>query len=72
MWNGLKIDKNLRIRQKREQLVSILDMPYQHLKSQTHAIAIRSRTSAEFSRYASTRLVGLREIDKEATKINKK
>ena len=33
-------------------------------------MAIRARTSAEFSRYASTRLVGLREIDREATKVD--
>ena len=47
-------------------------MPIQHVKKQIHMMAARARTVAERQRYSSTTMVGLREIDREASKINHK
>ena len=47
-------------------------MPFHHLKKQLHMMATRARTSAEWSRAPSTRMAGLKEIDREASKIDEK
>ena len=43
MWSGLKIDKSLCIWQRKEQPISILDVPFQHLKFLTHGLAADPR-----------------------------
>ena len=47
-------------------------MPFQHLKKQLHMMATRARTNAEWHRASSIKMAGLREIDREASKIDRK
>ena len=72
VWNGLAIDKDFTVWQKGEEPISILKFPYQSLKKQLHMQAVRARTIAEWGRDTSTRMVGLREIDRQASLINPK
>ena len=71
LWCGMVIDKNLNVWQKQEEPVSILDTPYQNLKTQLHMQASRARTSAEWNRDSSTRMAGLREIDRQASLVDR-
>ena len=48
VWNGLAIDRKLRLWQKNEPPVSILTMPYQNLQSHVHMMATRARCKAEW------------------------
>ena len=52
-----------------EEPVNILSMPYQNLKAQLHMQATRARTNAEWNRDSSTRMAGLREIDRQASLV---
>ena len=70
LWCGLVIDKDLNVWQKLEEPVNILQTPYQHLKAQLHMQATRARTSAEWNRDSSTRMAGLREIDRQASLVD--
>ena len=72
VWSGLVIDKDLKLWQRNEEPVCILKMPIQHVKQQVHMMAARARTVAERQRNSSTTMVGLREIDREASKISHK
>ena len=72
IWNGLVIDKNFTIWQRGEEPVSVLSMPYQNLKSQLHMQASRARALAEWGITTSTRMAGLREIDRQASQIDPK
>ena len=69
VWCGLVIDKDLNVWQKQEEPVNILSMPYQNLKAQLHMQAARARTNAEWNRDSTTRMVGLREIDRQASLV---
>ena len=72
VWNGLAIDNNFKIWQMDEEPIDVLGTPYQSLKVQLHMMATRARNKAEYSRRAMTgRTVGFREIDREASQIDK-
>ena len=64
------IDKNLNVWQKQGEPVNILETPYQNLKALLHMQASRARTNAEWNRDSSTRMVGLREIDRQASLVD--
>ena len=70
VWNGLAIDKDFQIWQTGEEPISILKIPYQSLKGQLHKMAARARTRAEWSRSTSTSMVGLSEIDRQASQVH--
>ncbi len=53
--NGMQIDNQLRIWQRQEQPISILETPYQNLKTLILKAAGRARNRAEWHRGASTR-----------------
>ena len=42
VWNGLVIDRDFKIWQTKEEVISILGMPYQDLKKQVHMAATRA------------------------------
>ena len=68
-WNGMKIDKELRIWQKQEELIDIVQVPYQNLKNLASMAAARARNKAEWYRDSSERTMAL-DIDREASQIS--
>ena len=72
VWNGLKVDSDFNVWQKGEEPVNILKCPYQNLKKLLHMQATRARTLAEWRRDTSTRMTGLREIDRKASLVSPK
>ena len=65
VWSGIAIDRELKLWQRNEEPICLLIMPFQNLKKQLHMMATRARTNAEWHRASSTRMAGLREIDRE-------
>ena len=69
-WHGMKLDANLRIWQKNEDPISILDVPYQNLKPLILKAAGRSRNKTEWHRRASSkRGIAPLEIDNDLSRI---
>ena len=66
------MDRDFNVWQKGEEPVSILKCPYQSPRKQLHMQAVRARTLAEWRRDTSTRMAGLREIDRKASQVNSK
>ena len=55
-----------------EEPIDVLRIPYQSRKGQLHMMATRARNKAEWCRSTTTRMTtGLREIDREASQIDK-
>jgi len=71
LWHGLVIDDQLVLRQKAEQPIDILKVPYQNLNMLTlHAAAV-ARGRAEWGRNTSSTIVKeCREIDRDATLVD--
>ena len=69
-WNGMKLDKRLRIWQAQEEPIDIMQVPYQSLKDLVSKAAARARSNAEWSRDTTERTMA-REIDREASQISK-
>ena len=72
VWNGLVIDSDLKIWQKKEEPNNLIDMPYQSLQSQLIMMAARAWTLADWERkhHENTTARGMREIDKGASRIS--
>lgn len=70
--NGLVIDNDLKIWQRNEEPIDLLNTPYQSLRPQLLMMAARARTLGEWERkhHLNTFTRGLREIDKEASQLN--
>ena len=72
VWHGLAIDQDLRIRQKNEPAIDILNMPYQSLKKLVLQAAARARTRAEWKRNTgSTTSNEILEIDRDLSQVSK-
>ena len=68
LWNGMQIDAEIRIWQRNEQPISILEPPYQHFKTLILKASGRARNRAEWHRGArSNRGRALLEIDNDIT-----
>ncbi len=68
IWNGLVIDADMKIWQRKEEPIDLLRMPYQSLKPQLLMTAARARSLAEWNRNTST--PGPREIDRETSQVD--
>ena len=55
LWNGMQIDADLRIWQRNEQPISILEAPYQNLKTLVLKASGRDRNRAEWHRGVSSK-----------------
>ena len=70
VWHGMKIDAELRIWQRKEEPIIILEAPYQNLKPLILKAAGRSRNRAEWHRGASSnRGRAPLEIDNDVSRI---
>ena len=72
VWNGLVLDQNLRIWQKKGEPIDVLNMPYQNLKMLVYATAARARTRAEWNRSTTSTRLHARDIHREASQIDPK
>ena len=71
LWHGMAIDDRLNLRQKAEQHIDILEVPYQSLKKLTLQAAAIARNRAEWSRNTGNSMVKeFREIDREASQVD--
>ena len=73
-WNGLVIDKDLKIWQQNKEPIDLVDRPYQSLQPQLLMMAVRARTLAEWDRrhHINTLTRGIRRIDREASQLDPK
>ena len=70
LWNGMQIDNQLRIWQRQEQPISILETPYQNLKTSILKAAGRARNRAEWHRGVSNKRARAPvEIDNDISRI---
>lgn len=70
LWNGMQIDAELRIWQRNEQPISILEVPYQNLKTLVLKASGRARNRAEWHRgVSSKRGRAPLEIDNDISRI---
>ena len=73
LWHGIGIDDQLTLRQKAEQPIDILKVPYQSLKMLTLHAATIARNRAEWSRNTTnTMLKECREFDCEASLVDQR
>ena len=71
LWHGMAIDDKLNLRQKAEQHIDIVGMPYQSLKKLTLQAAAIARNRAEWSRDTGNSLVReFREIDRDVSQLD--
>jgi len=72
LWNGMAIDGDLKIWQKGEPPIDLINAPYQSLKILLMNAAVRARTRAEWNRNTDN-LVSreIREIDRELSQVDK-
>ena len=70
VWHGMKLDAELRVWQRKEEPISILEAPYQSLKPLILKAAGRSRNRAEWHRgVSSKRGRAPLEIDNDLSRI---
>ena len=71
LWHGMALDDQLILRQKAEQPIDILKVPYQSLKMLTLQAAAIARNRAEWNRNTGNHLVKeCREVDRDACRVN--
>ena len=71
VWNGMAIDQDLRIRQKNEPDIDIMNVPYQSLKKLVLQAAARARTRAEWKRNTGNVTSNeILEIDRELSQVS--
>ena len=72
LWNGMAIDDDLKIWQKGEPPIDLINAPYQSLKVLLMNAAVRARTRAEWNRDTENSASReIREIDRELSQVDK-
>jgi len=72
LWHGMAIDGDLKIWQKGEPPIDLINAPYQNLKLLLMHAAVRARTRAEWSRNTDNLASReIREIDRELSQVDK-